>query len=155
MYEAARDAEKLDAKCTANPTHQDCAGRPGYEEAVAESLARQNTFWKFKPGHDARAPRDTFHYHKNSDPKASLEVCLRKCNDQGDDCAGVVFDTAEEFCWGKSSAGDTYLAGWGSVRKFYEKTSDSTDIKEPWNFCTKKINLSHPYCKPQLDTHIV
>ena len=150
-YEAAREAEKLDAKCTENPTHTDCADRPGYEEAIAEAVARQNTFWKFKPNYDARGSTDTFHYYKNSNPKASLEVCLRRCNDQGDDCAGVVFDAREELCWGKSSGYNAYNFGGG--RKLYEKTDDPSNIKEPWNFCSKKINISDPYCKPQLDAY--
>ena len=150
VYKAAREAEKLDAKCTENPTHSDCADRPGYEEAIAESIAKQNTFWKYRLGIDIRGG-DTFHYHKNTDPKANLEVCLRKCNDQGDDCAGVVFDKNEELCWGKSSAVNAALVG--SHRKFYEKTSDPNDIKQPWNFCSKKINLSDPYCEPQLKAY--
>ena len=149
-YEAARDAEKLDAKCTANPTHQDCAGRPGYEEAVAEAIAKKNTFWKFKPDYEVRGG-DTFHYHKNSDPKANLEVCLRKCNEQGDDCAGVVFDTNEELCWGKRNA--INLIGGRTDRRFYQKTLDPSNMKQPWNFCSEKINLSDPYCEPQLDTY--
>ena len=149
-YKAARDAEKLDAKCTANPTHPDCAERPGYEEAIAEAIARQNTFWKFKPNYEVRGG-DTFHYHKNSDPKANLEVCLRKCNEQGDDCAGVVFDTNEELCWGKRNA--INLIDGRTDRRFYQKTLDPSNMKQPWNFCSEKINLSDPYCEPQLDTY--
>ena len=146
VYKAARAAEKLDALCKENPTHPDCAGRPGYEAAITDSIARQNTFWLYRPSIDVRGG-DTFHYYKNSDPTASLEVCLRKCNDQGDGCAGVVFDENEELCWGKSSTNETFPRGY---RKFYEKTDNTNNIKEPWNFCSRKINLSHPYCEPQL-----
>jgi len=150
-YKAARDVERLDAKCTENPTDEECADRPGYEEAVAEAIAKQNTFWQFRPNYDASGSSDSFHYHRGSDPKANLEVCLKKCNDQGDDCAGVVFDRDEKLCWGKRSGYNINYEG--PHRRFYKKTLDPSNIKEPWNFCSKKINLSDPYCEPQLDAY--
>ena len=150
-YPAYDKAKKeLDAKCLNEVEDEDCAGYPAYEAKKRS----ENAFWNFKPGYDVYGG-DTFHYYKTSYPKANLEVCLRKCNDQGDDCAGVVFDENEELCWGKSSTIFTFESSnesrWGVVRNLYEKTSDPADIKEPWNFCSEKINLSHPYCKPQLD----
>jgi hypothetical protein len=167
-YDAYDNKQRLDDKCATNITDAECAGYQAYEDEKKRRLG--NTFWKFKPDTDIWGGTNTFHYKSevcwwkrdyyshsgyryvcaDSNPKASLEVCLKKCKDQGDDCTGVVFDTDEKLCWGKDGGWS-----WGNqkTRKFFEKTSDPTNIKEPWNFCSENINLSDPFCKPQLDEY--
>ena len=47
---------------------------------------------------------DIFHYHPNSDIKASEDVCLDKC-DEMPNCKLVTFNNTKTLCWGKSSTG--------------------------------------------------
>ena len=146
-YPAYKAKKELDEKCATNTTDEDCADYPAYKANV-----EANTFWKYRPVLDVSGG-DLFHYYKSSKPKASLEVCLNKCTDYGDDCGGVVFDKNEELCWGKRKANvtsTTFIPYWKD-RNLYQKTSDPNDINEPWNFCSNDENMFHPFCKPQLD----
>ena len=46
---------------------------------------------------------DIFHYHPNSDIKASKDVCLDKC-DEMSNCKLVTFNNDKTLCWGKTKA---------------------------------------------------
>ena len=46
---------------------------------------------------------DIFHYHPNSDIKASKDVCLDKCEEMSN-CKLVTFNNEKTLCWGKTKA---------------------------------------------------
>ena len=46
---------------------------------------------------------DIFHYHPNSDIKASKDVCLDKCEEMSN-CKLVTFNNDKTLCWGKTKA---------------------------------------------------
>ena len=84
------------------------------------------TKWKKTEEKDVIQARNIFHLHKTSNPKGSLETCLKKC-DEDSGCKGVVFDKSEELCWGKSNVAKT--AG-NYHRNIYTKSEDG--VAEPW-----------------------
>ena len=59
--------------------------------------------WTVEEGHDYPG-NDIFHYHPNSDIKASKDVCLDKC-DEMSNCKLVTFNNDKTLCWGKSTTG--------------------------------------------------
>ena len=94
------------------------------------------TKWKQFVGKDVRY-RDTFHLHTNTTPKANLENCLKRC-DQQDDCKGVATDNSHSLCWGKTGVtGKTN----NNTRRIYEKSEDG--VLPPWDGGTQWAD--HPW----------
>ena len=87
--------------------------------------------WKYIYDRDVvgGAVFDTFALSPNSEPKANMETCLTKCNEQ-DYCKGVAFNDTFDRCWGKSNVTDTVK---NPDRILYTKTDAADGILEPWN----------------------
>tara|TARA_B110000503_G_scaffold104936_1_gene156610 strand:+ start:389 stop:1159 length:771 start_codon:yes stop_codon:yes gene_type:complete len=103
--------------------------------AVPSSVPmRAPTYWRSYSGKDVGGS-NTFHYHKSTNPKASLKTCLKQCEEQSN-CKGVVFGKVKSFgketdlCWGKTEVTKHYSHGLFSL---YEKTIEEHGLLEPWN----------------------
>ena len=103
--------------------------------------------WRFTDGVDVTTPGNTFDYNSETDTKASLETCIRACDDQSY-CEGVVFNEDKTMCWGKPNLVNIKNV---SNRSIYVKTDDGSGVSEPWNFCSIDDNLIEPECKSFLD----